>query len=507
MRRAIFLFSVLAIFFEAQSQVHPNPRHTERIAYDTDRKKLILFGGTELIPGGRVEPEEVFEWDQSGWREFKAAGPGKRNGPTLVYHQADQVLYLIGGQTELSNDVKMNLDVWKWNGTAWTLVNSDCPFRQLEAVYDADNESILAFGDVNDKTKVWRSGDKRAFELWEYKSGSWKKLSGDGPQIEAPYEMAYDRKRKALVLPTWQGGSSVVWEWKNSKWNKIQCSQNCPAARNRHTIAYDEKQKAVFMFGGRTNDKPFLDDFWKWDGKSWTRIESELMPPMRCAASIEYGDGGLLLYGGVVDWGLTNELWQWKGGKWKLLNGEYAMDMNKTVALLNEQIVEHPADASLQLRYASLLKKQKKFSEAESAYKKSVAINPTEHNALFELVDLLYAQNKSTEADEYISKAIAANGMQGRQYSRVGVLLMQIKKYEQAVRCLEKSVELEHRGSDYYNLACAYSLANKTDKAIDALTKAVELGYGSRSQFENDTDLNSLKSDPRFKDILQRVNP
>ncbi|MEE9368684.1 MAG: tetratricopeptide repeat protein [Pontiella sp.] len=54
----------------------------------------------------------------------------------------------------------------------------------------------------------------------------------------------------------------------------------------------------------------------------------------------------------------------------------------------------------------------------------------------------------------------------------------------------------------WYNLGCSYSLTNHPDEAFEALTKAVELGYGDYDWMKTDSDLNKLHTDPRFESLL-----
>ncbi len=56
-----------------------------------------------------------------------------------------------------------------------------------------------------------------------------------------------------------------------------------------------------------------------------------------------------------------------------------------------------------------------------------------------------------------------------------------------------------------YNLACSYSLLNQADKAIEVLKKAIELGYSDVDHMTKDTDLDNLRSDPRYVEIVDRI--
>ena len=55
----------------------------------------------------------------------------------------------------------------------------------------------------------------------------------------------------------------------------------------------------------------------------------------------------------------------------------------------------------------------------------------------------------------------------------------------------------------HYNLACRYALLKQPDLAIVTLRKAVELGYRDFRYMQEDHDLDSIRKDPRFRQILR----
>jgi hypothetical protein len=57
----------------------------------------------------------------------------------------------------------------------------------------------------------------------------------------------------------------------------------------------------------------------------------------------------------------------------------------------------------------------------------------------------------------------------------------------------------------YYNLACSYALANDSDGAFKFLDKALAFGYNSKPQYENDTDLVSIRNDKRWKTLTTKL--
>ncbi len=49
-----------------------------------------------------------------------------------------------------------------------------------------------------------------------------------------------------------------------------------------------------------------------------------------------------------------------------------------------------------------------------------------------------------------------------------------------------------------YNLSCSYSLMNMIDESFNALERAISCGYRDFKFMDKDSDLNSLKRDPRY---------
>ncbi len=57
----------------------------------------------------------------------------------------------------------------------------------------------------------------------------------------------------------------------------------------------------------------------------------------------------------------------------------------------------------------------------------------------------------------------------------------------------------------HYNLACSYALLGRSDEAFDALHEAVGLGYRDEDHLESDADLDSLRSDPRYEELIDQM--
>ncbi len=84
-------------------------------------------------------------------------------------------------------------------------------------------------------------------------------------------------------------------------------------------------------------------------------------------------------------------------------------------------------------------------------------------------------------------------------------------RHESAISWFTKSLALAGEGQDrldiltWYNLACAYALSGKSVPAVDALRKAVEKGWNDTVHMNEDRDLDSLRSLPAFKRLLEQL--
>jgi tetratricopeptide (TPR) repeat protein len=55
----------------------------------------------------------------------------------------------------------------------------------------------------------------------------------------------------------------------------------------------------------------------------------------------------------------------------------------------------------------------------------------------------------------------------------------------------------------HYNLACSFALLKRPDQSIKTLRRAVELGYRDFRYMREDRDLDSVRHDPRFRQLMR----
>jgi len=55
-----------------------------------------------------------------------------------------------------------------------------------------------------------------------------------------------------------------------------------------------------------------------------------------------------------------------------------------------------------------------------------------------------------------------------------------------------------------YNAACFYALMGDIDKSLDYLAQSVDVGCLNLNWLEQDSDLDSIRENPRFEEIIAR---
>ncbi len=71
---------------------------------------------------------------------------------------------------------------------------------------------------------------------------------------------------------------------------------------------------------------------------------------------------------------------------------------------------------------------------------------------------------------------------------------------------MRKWLEASPRDSDgWYDLACAYARLGEKDNALDALESAADAGFKDAEHIKTDADLESLRSETRFRAVLERM--
>jgi len=92
----------------------------------------------------------------------------------------------------------------------------------------------------------------------------------------------------------------------------------------------------------------------------------------------------------------------------------------------------------------------------------------------------------------------------GRALYDVGRDLLKYADYDRAARAFVAAAQAGVReGTSLYNAACARALADQRPEALDLLQRALDAGFDDPDHLREDDDLDSLRAEPRFRQIVK----
>jgi tetratricopeptide (TPR) repeat protein len=95
----------------------------------------------------------------------------------------------------------------------------------------------------------------------------------------------------------------------------------------------------------------------------------------------------------------------------------------------------------------------------------------------------------------------------GQAWFFLGYCLHGAKKLDEALEAHQKATKFPRFAPiATYNIACVHALRNDKDKALEWLKKAVDAGFTNADHIETDSDMDSVREDPRFAKIVAAMS-
>jgi serine/threonine protein kinase/tetratricopeptide (TPR) repeat protein len=163
--------------------------------------------------------------------------------------------------------------------------------------------------------------------------------------------------------------------------------------------------------------------------------------------------------------------------------------------------------------YARAHLQEGKLDEAVRQFAEAARLRPEDYQTLLLMAAPLNGLIRTEEAKATLQKGLHVaekhlelNPDDARALYLGASALIQLGQREKGLEWAARARAANESDSlVLYNVACAYALANLKDQAIDCLEKAVQNGFGHRQWIEHDSDLDSLRSDPRFEALKKRL--
>jgi dienelactone hydrolase len=188
----------------------------------------------------------------------------------------------------------------------------------------------------------------------------------------------------------------------------------------------------------------------------------------------------------------------------------YGNDAQRAVELLEGWLAVHPEDAVGHVSYGRMLAQLGRIPEATASFERALALGSTDPGMYIGLGLARAGQQRWREAAEFLERALAAGVTAGHVYGQLALAQLYLGRNEEAVRNYERALEAgipsgNVRSVSLYNLACGYARLGQNERALDALSRAVDEGFVDRATLAADPDLQPVRELPRFHEIMARL--
>ncbi len=150
------------------------------------------------------------------------------------------------------------------------------------------------------------------------------------------------------------------------------------------------------------------------------------------------------------------------------------------------------------------------LTKAAELYEQASRLNPDDYQAVSLLVAVYHALGRPAEAAateqravRLTEKHIETHPDDARALYLGASILARVGDKEKSVDWARRALTIDpDEPSIVYNVACAYALVGRTEDAIACLQRIMEHGDFLKNWAAKDSDLDSLRSDPRFQALL-----
>ncbi|MCX7013354.1 MAG: hypothetical protein NTW86_12500 [Candidatus Sumerlaeota bacterium] len=263
----------------------PPARTNHAMAWDSDRKRTVLYAGTSTSPYS-----DTWEFDGSAWLQMSPAhNPGPASQHCLAYDPMRKRMVYFNAYPSPST--------WEYDGIDWSAVATP-------HVPGVDPAAAMEWCSALGKVVLFgEAAGSGAGRTWTYDGTDWAPLSpAHSPAGRSGHGLVADTARNRLVVFGGYGGGGVflndTWEFDGVDWVQVPTADSPPAG-DAMAMAYDAGlQCAVLCTGGTYQN--WHNQTWLYDGSNWVRIQTTNQPSARYEARVVYDawNEGLVFFGG-----------------------------------------------------------------------------------------------------------------------------------------------------------------------------------------------------------------
>jgi hypothetical protein len=184
----------------------PSQRCMHAMAYDANRKQVVLFGGFDNEAATALN--DTWVWNGNDWGKMHPLNvPPARYWHSMAYDPIHHQIVMFGGRDAGANALN---DTWLWDGNDWSNATSseNLPEPRSEAgmAYDPGLERILLIsGFVEDVKRV----GSPANDTWTWDGSQWAKLPQKEFQLLDRKDLKPQDVNRALVVS--ESAMASIW--------------------------------------------------------------------------------------------------------------------------------------------------------------------------------------------------------------------------------------------------------------------------------------------------------
>ena len=302
-------------------------RRGHAMTYDPISRGVVLFGDTSG-DAKDPEPRSLWTWDGAVWRCLSRDGPPGRDAPELAFDAERKKLILFGGRTRIADrQFRVLTDTWEWDGARWTLVDSvGAGPRRLHQVlaYDPSRRAVILHGGLNTEDR-----GRALSDTWRWTGARWEEVVLTTPPTDAENHNALMSTGDGVMLlmqvkdstrcpPSgrWQRAQAKLFELRGAGWTALRSDGPCVSGLPPAALTSD----GIVLVSGSAPGAPWPSEAWQWRKGVWQRVES--MPTTRRAARAAYDPvrRRLVVVGGDDAAGLLGVPWEGDGQRWSQIS-------------------------------------------------------------------------------------------------------------------------------------------------------------------------------------------
>ena len=241
----------------------PGPRTDHAMAFDPVRNRVVLYADGETY---ELDPST------SVWSlRVPASGthPAALDGFAMVYASTYGATLLMGGEAAGAEF----RDVWHWNGTTWTkaAAGSTTDATRPAMVWDAHRTRLVAFGGKTKANILSHTREMLPDQTWDNRyTSSW-------PVARLSTAAASDGVGNTYLLSGYASGTpNDFWRWNGESWTSLTAPTFPFNGVWQSSATWDTSTNSFFVFFGQRNgDANATDQVWRYrhsGSPQWTQI-------------------------------------------------------------------------------------------------------------------------------------------------------------------------------------------------------------------------------------------